>query len=180
MKNKPPEEIGGEYSRVKMILILILSGILFILVNPLLLVMVSMLDSLLGLPRFILEPLNLIIGSILVLFGFSFALWAVITLYREGRGTPTPIAPPKRLVTSPPYNLCRNPMALGTILLYLGITIIMESTATLITWTISTTTLLTYIKFKEEKQLEEKYGEEYSKYKQRTPFLIPKRPKTKT
>jgi protein-S-isoprenylcysteine O-methyltransferase Ste14 len=34
-----------------------------------------------------------------------------------------------------------------------------------------------YVKLIEEKELEESYGEEYRKYKEKTPFLIPRKPR---
>jgi len=35
--------------------------------------------------------------------------------------------------------------------------------------------ILSYIKFIEEKELEQRYGDEYVEYKKRTPFIIPRR-----
>jgi protein-S-isoprenylcysteine O-methyltransferase Ste14 len=34
--------------------------------------------------------------------------------------------------------------------------------------------ILSYIKFVEEKELEQRYGDEYTEYKKRTPFIIPR------
>ena len=34
--------------------------------------------------------------------------------------------------------------------------------------------ILSYIKFIEEKELEQRYGDEYVEYKKRTPFIIPR------
>lgn len=56
-------------------------------------------------------------------------MWAVATFWREGRGTPVPLAAPQRLVTSGPFASCRNPIELGACTAYLGIATLAVSLA---------------------------------------------------
>jgi protein-S-isoprenylcysteine O-methyltransferase Ste14 len=65
-------------------------------------------------------------------------------------------------------------MTLGTTAFYLGIAIWTGSLSALCLSLIYPVVILIYIKLIEEKELEERFGPEYTEYKQRTPFLIPR------
>lgn len=65
-------------------------------------------------------------------------------------------------------------MSLGTILLYLGIAIWIGSPSAFGLTLILAVFLATYNKLIEERELEERFCAEYLKYKQRTPFLLPR------
>ncbi len=103
------------------------------------------------------------------------ASWSVYTQHRIGRGTPVPVVPTRRLITSGPYKYCRNPMAFGTLLLYIGLSLIFNSiSAIFILVALVLVPLLLFIKIVEEKELEIRFGHEYTEYKEKTPFLIPR------
>lgn len=70
-----------------------------------------------------------------------------------------------------------NPMTLGTAMLYLGIGIWIGSLSFIGLTMLFIGLLLAYVKLIEEKELEERFGQEYVEYKRKTPFLIPKRRK---
>ena len=93
---------------------------------------------------------------------------------KEGKGSPLPFVPTQKLVTIGPYELCRNPMALGAIVYYIAISVWMGSVIALGLTVVVSCLFLIYIKMVEEKELEKRFGEEYRMYKRRTPFLIPK------
>jgi protein-S-isoprenylcysteine O-methyltransferase Ste14 len=79
------------------------------------------------------------------------------------------------LITIGPYKYCRNPIEFGAVLYYLGIgTFIGGIIVGIISIVLGSTAGSIYHKFIEEKELEERFGEEYKKYKEKTPFLIPK------
>jgi len=121
------------------------------------------------------EPANVIMGLLLVTVGWFFASWSVYTQHRIGRGTPVPVVPTRRLITSGPYKYCRNPMAFGTLLLYIGLSLIFNSiSAIFILVALVLVPLLLFIKIVEEKELEIRFGHEYTEYKEKTPFLIPR------
>ena len=80
----------------------------------------------------------------------------------------------QKLIAQPPFPYCRNPMALGTIGMYLGVAVLFQSIGAGIVVLLLAGMLLTYIKRVEEKEMEIRFGQEYLEYKQQTPFLIPR------
>lgn len=112
-------------------------------------------------------------GAALIAVGLCFAGWSVSQLSSVGRGTPLPFLPAPRLVVRPPYSYCRNPMAFGVILAYIGFGFAIGSAGTVGYAMLFAGFLVVYIKF-EETGLRTRFGEDYVEYKRRTPFLIPR------
>ena len=131
------------------------------------------LDAWLRLPRALPEPLNLVVAPPLISLGLFLTAWSGLVQLRVGEGTPVPAIPTRRLVTSGPYALCRNPMLLGSTVYYLGIGFLLNSISTMMLVALFLATSVVYIKLVEERELEERFGREYVEYKRRTPFLIP-------
>jgi protein-S-isoprenylcysteine O-methyltransferase Ste14 len=63
---------------------------------------------------------ELIIAAIAAFKGLYFLIWATITQWKNGSGTPAPNAPTQSLITAGPYKICRNPIQLGATLYYLS------------------------------------------------------------
>jgi protein-S-isoprenylcysteine O-methyltransferase Ste14 len=80
----------------------------------------------------------------------------------------------QQLIVQKPYNYCRNPMALGAIVLYLGVAILIGSISAVVLVLIWAVLLLVYIKFLEEKEMELRFGEAYREYRKQTPLFIPR------
>lgn len=131
-------------------------------------------DQWLGLPSNAFSLPTFLLGIILILFGLSYALWSIITQLIRARGTPLPMMATKKLLVSGPFKHCRNPMSFGTILLYLGISILIGSISAIVIVFAFTIGLIIYIKQIEERELEIRFGEEYLAYKAEIPFLIPR------
>jgi protein-S-isoprenylcysteine O-methyltransferase Ste14 len=79
------------------------------------------------------------------------------------------------LTVTGPYKYCRNPIEFGAIIYYLGIGIFIGGifvgiTSCILGFIIGSA----YHKFIEEKELEERFGEEYIRYKENTPFVFPR------
>jgi len=89
-----------------------------------------------------------------------------------GKGTPVPMMPTKQLVVQKPFTYCRNPMTLGTFLIYTGICVLDRLVLGVRTRLILIAILLLYVKLLEEKELEARFGSEYLEYKQNTPFIL--------
>lgn len=115
-----------------------------------------------------------IIGILLAVMGLSLAIWTVYVQHKKARGTPAPFVPTKKLLIEKPYSYCRNPMALGVFIYYLGIAVFTRSYLALLAVFLFIVCLLLIIKFLEEKELEHRFGEEYLLYKKKTPFIIPR------
>jgi protein-S-isoprenylcysteine O-methyltransferase Ste14 len=78
-----------------------------------------------------------------------------------------------RLVTTGIYGYVRNPQYLGILLLTFGMNIQWLTIPTLLLWPILV--IVYYRLAKEEaKEIEERFGEEYLKYKQNVPMFIPR------
>ncbi len=132
-----------------------------------------------GLDKYVLaeraRTLELGVGVVCAIVGLFFMAWSVLTFLTIGKGTAIPVAPPRKLIVSGPYKLCRNPMAFGALLYYLGVGIYYGSIAIGIVMLLLGLVIGScYIKFIEEKELRLRYGEEYEEYKKSRPFLLPK------
>jgi len=175
MKDRFLKQAEREYSPRQRFAALLVEGIFFLIVLPLVLItLASSLDQWLHLPRLVYGPINVVCGWLFVVAGWLFALWAVYVQFTLGRGTPVPLMATQKLVVKGPYIYCRNPMSLGSILLYLGIAILFGSLSAVGLVVLGATCLFTYIKLIEEKEMVARFGQEYLKYKQRTPFLLPR------
>jgi protein-S-isoprenylcysteine O-methyltransferase Ste14 len=124
--------------------------------------------------RFKSSPLLSASCLVLAALGLFLALWTVWVQFRRARGTPIPFMATKKLLTDKPYSFCRNPMALGTILFYLGIARFTASLKPVLAVILFACLLIAYVKLIEEKEMSLRFGEEYSQYKQSTPFIIPR------
>ncbi len=120
------------------------------------------------------RPINLLLGGLFMAGGWLLGMWSVHAQFTLGRGTPVPLMATQKLVVQPPYTYCRNPMVLGTIVMYLGVAIAIGSPGAAVLVLLGTAALLTYVRRVEEKEMELRFGQEYLAYKQRTPFLIPR------
>jgi protein-S-isoprenylcysteine O-methyltransferase Ste14 len=175
MKEKFLKQAEREYNPGKRLIALGIEGIFFLAVLPAALVYLSsLLDQRFDLPRFTYGAANRLIGWVLILAGFLFACWAVYVQFAIGKGTPAPVMATQKLIVEKPYNYCRNPMALGTIVLYLGIAALIGSISAVTLVLVGAIFLLFYIRFLEEKEMEMRFGEAYQEYKQQTPFIFPR------
>lgn len=124
-----------------------------------------------GLPAWISVP-----GISLAVFGAIGLVWCFTLFAQRGGGTPNPIRPPQRLVTSGPYGLTRNPIILFHAATLLGLSLFVGSpSATFITVVLGVPAY--FIVLREEKTLEARFGAEYAGYRASVPrwLLRPRR-----
>lgn len=175
MKEKFLKQAEREHSPGERIVLLIIAGIFFLGILPGALVYFSrLLDHKLKFPRLAYGAVNVILGCVFIVAGFLLGWWTNYVQFAIGRGTPVPIMATQQLITQKPYNYCRNPMALGTIVAFGGISILIGSISAIVLVLIGAVLLLVYIKFLEEKEMELRFGEAYREYREQTPFLIPR------
>ncbi len=166
---------GREYSLGTRVVVLGLLGILFLGLFPLLLVRGGRkLDSRLRLRRVSPEAASRVAGVGLIATGAVFAMSSIRAQVDLGSGTPLPMMPTQRLVMVPPFTWCRNPMTLGTVLGYTGVALLASSRSAVGIVGLVGASLLSYVRFVEEKELADRFGAEYLEYKRTTPFLIPR------
>ena len=164
-----------EYSARQRLVALIVEGVFFLIILPWGLVAAGRwLDGRLGWPS-LPDGMGLIIlAGLLTAVGFLFAFWAIYVQFTVGRGTPAPVMATQKLIVQPPYTYCRNPMALGTIGLYLGIAIFARSPGAILIVALFSALLLIYIKRVEEREMVLRFGEAYQAYRRETPFILPR------
>ena len=174
MKEKFLKQAKHEYSPRERITALMVEGIFFLGILPGALVYFSsLLDRRFELPPFAFGIINLVLGCGFVVAGILLAWWSIYVQFTIGRGTPAPIMATQQLIIQKPYNYCRNPMALGTIVAGLGVAILIGSISAVVLVLTLTVLLLVYIKSLEEKEMELRFGEAYREYRKQTPFIIP-------
>jgi protein-S-isoprenylcysteine O-methyltransferase Ste14 len=121
--------------------------------------------------------LSLDLSALCVAFtvlGLGFALWTCWVQFHHARGTPVPIMATQKLLTDGPYAFCRNPMVFGTLVCYFSIAFFTASFLPVLAVLLFALCLLAYIKLVEEKEMSLRFGDEYTRYKQSTPFIIPR------
>lgn len=174
MKEKLLKQAKHEYSPRERIVALMVEGVFFLGVLPGTLIYFSaLLDRQFALPSFAFGIITIVLGCGFVVAGILFAWWAIYVQFTIGRGTPAPIMATQQLIIQKPYNYCRNPMALGTIVAGLGLAIFIGSISAVVLVLTLAVLLLIYIKFLEEKEMELRFGEAYREYRKQTPFIIP-------
>lgn len=138
-------------------------------------VLVSLkLDRLLGLDDIFPGPLNVILALPLFAIALFLIGWSVQSFLKV-KGTPVPINPPPRLVTSGPYAHTRNPMLTGVFALLFGLGVLLDSVSLLFVFT----PLFIFLNFWELKHIEEpelvkRLGPAYIEYRHTTPMFFPR------
>ena len=124
-------------------------------------------------------PRNILLSLPPLIIGAALALWTVYS-FIKARGSPVPLNPPKKLVTTGLYSQVRNPMVLGWIIMLFGVGILLNSISLIFIFTPLFLLLnVLYLKTIEEKEMEKKFGKQYLKYKKSVPMFIPRLGKRK-
>ncbi|WKE64103.1 isoprenylcysteine carboxylmethyltransferase family protein [Gallaecimonas kandeliae] len=119
----------------------------------------------LGLDQLYPAPLRPLVW-LLVAAGLVVITWALLTF----RAAKTPVIPTKdanALVTKGPYRFSRNPMYLGLSLVYLGLALWLQSLFSLLLLPAVLYSLWWLAIRREERHLEERFGQAYLDYKAR-------------
>lgn len=139
-------------------------------------------DSQLGYPQGISYPVssNLFAAALSGLIGIFWILWGYSYLHFEGKGSPVEafgmaLYPTQFLVTTGPYAYTRNPMVFGLLFLLLTVAFYAGSISGLVLVPILAIFAAGYLRIFEEPNLLKRFGDDYAKYLQNTPMLIPMR-----
>jgi protein-S-isoprenylcysteine O-methyltransferase Ste14 len=106
------------------------------------------------------------IAAVPSVLGFAVALRCVWDFGWTGRGTPAPIAPPKRLVVVGFYRYVRNPMYLGFFIGWAGLWVVFGR-ANLLAIALALAVVLgvaLFVQLYEEPTLRKAFGEGYEEY----------------
>jgi protein-S-isoprenylcysteine O-methyltransferase Ste14 len=113
------------------------------------------------------------IAAVVFIAGLFLSISTVTAFFRT-RGTPVPLSPPPKLITTGLYACIRNPMALGMLLILEGLGFYFGSLSLIIFFAPLPVVLYAlFIKAVEEPELELRFGREYLEYKKKVPMFIP-------
>lgn len=135
----------------------------------------STLDTLTGLAPLPIPTLpRTALGVVLLVPGVAVMLLSIARLGRAGRGAPA-LKLTSVVVASGLYSMVRNPMSLGFYLGLLGGALLSGSTYVLVYTGLGVIPVHVFnLLFFEELELTQRYGESYERYRESTPFLIPR------
>ena len=106
------------------------------------------------------------LGAVPAVLGFAVALVCVWNFGWTGRGTPAPVAPPKRLVVVGFYKYVRNPMYLGFFVGWTGLWMLFgeANTSAIAVTSVAVLGVVLVVRLYEEPTLRERFGAEYEDY----------------
>jgi protein-S-isoprenylcysteine O-methyltransferase Ste14 len=113
-------------------------------------------------------------GMVAGAVGAALAMWCVLTFVQQGRGTPAPFDPPRRLVVSGPYRFVRNPMYIGAGVALAGASLVYGSVELLAYLVLLIIASHLFVFYHEEPALKRSFGQEYDSYCQKVGRWIPK------
>ena len=114
------------------------------------------------------------LGIPLMLIGGAGLLWCVWEFFATGRGTISPVDPPKHLVVQGLYRYVRNPMYVLVVIVLLGEVIFFMSLPVLIEAVAFIVMANLFVMFYEEPYLRRRFGESYEHYTQTVRRWIPR------
>jgi protein-S-isoprenylcysteine O-methyltransferase Ste14 len=116
----------------------------------------------------------LVAGTVLLVLGLFLAGWTMWLFAKKGKGTAAPWNPPQKLVVAGPYCHVRNPMITSVLMMLLAESLLLNSWYIFILFVLFLTGNIIYFPLFEEKDLEERFGEDYELYKRNVPRWIPR------
>jgi protein-S-isoprenylcysteine O-methyltransferase Ste14 len=114
------------------------------------------------------------LGLPLIIVGASALLWCIWNFFSSGRGTISPIDPPKSLVVAGLYKYVRNPMYVAVIAILLGEAIFFMSASILIEAGIFFILANLFVAYYEEPILRRRFGLSYESYARAVPRWLPR------
>jgi protein-S-isoprenylcysteine O-methyltransferase Ste14 len=161
-------------------ILLVPSSVFFFLIVPAVTSVIGgWLDGLLELPL-VRQPIPVVAGALsLLVYGEYFVIESIRVLLDEGGGVPLgdliPSDQSRALIITGVYSKTRNPMLFGYLLCLCGLGLLEGSLGSaFLLPVLYLGAWLTWIKLREEPALEKRFGEEYGRYREETPFLIPR------
>jgi protein-S-isoprenylcysteine O-methyltransferase Ste14 len=125
----------------------------------------TILDSFFGLDPLKL-PFMIVLAWLLFMAGFLLRVWATFYFY-QNKMKVVSLKPQRRLITSGPYSFSRNPLYLGgNVFIFFGASLLLGSPMGLIITALHLPLMDVFIK-REEKQLEQTFGEGWIRYKKK-------------
>jgi protein-S-isoprenylcysteine O-methyltransferase Ste14 len=119
------------------------------------------------------SPLQLL-GLLFIIAGTALLVTGIVEFARSGRGTLSPVDPPKHLVVRGLYRYVRNPMYLSVTAILLGEVMLTRSGALALYWLIWFVVVNAFVIGYEEPTLRVQFGESYEEYLRTVGRWIPR------
>ena len=119
------------------------------------------------------NPVHLL-AAVLIALGAALLGWCILDFARRGRGTLSPVDPPKELVVQGLYRYVRNPMYLSVLTIVLGEILFTRSIPLLVYWLGFFGAANLFVMGYEEPYLRGQFGDSYDRYTRTVGRWIPK------
>jgi protein-S-isoprenylcysteine O-methyltransferase Ste14 len=119
------------------------------------------------------NPLTLL-ALFIIIAGVALLLACIWEFAARGKGTLSPVDPPKALVVEGLYRYVRNPMYLSVSSIVLGEALLARSPALLVYWMIFFVAANLFVILYEEPALRRRFGESYVRYQERVGRWLPR------
>ena len=119
------------------------------------------------------NPVHLL-ALVLIASGSILLIACIVEFARRGRGTLSPVDPPKELVVQGLYRYVRNPMYLSVSTIVLGEVMLTKSMALFIYWVIWFACVNLFVMGYEEPYLRRQFGDSYRAYTRSVGRWIPR------
>lgn len=114
------------------------------------------------------SPMSYYAGILFISVGVWIVIWAAY-IFKQKNTTIKPFQQSSALVQAGPFRFSRNPMYLSMTIILLGVAVLLGSLIVFIAPIAFIITINKKFIPREEKMLEERFGEEYRAYKKRVP-----------
>lgn len=119
------------------------------------------------------NPLTLL-ALFIVIAGVALLLACIWEFAARGKGTLSPVDPPKALVIQGLYRYVRNPMYLSVSSIVLGEALLARSRPLIVYWMIFLVAANLFVILYEEPALRRQFGESYVRYQERVGRWLPR------
>lgn len=119
-------------------------------------------------------PAVAVLGAVLVLAGLAVLLDAYRRFTVEGEGTPSPLAPPRRVVARGVYGVVRHPMYPATAAMIAGQGLLLARPVLLVAAAVYLAAMAVLVARVEEPALRARHGAAYDAYAAEVPALVPR------
>ena len=115
-----------------------------------------------------------LLGLVCIGLGVTLLAACIFEFARSGRGTLSPVDPPRHLVVRGLYRYVRNPMYLSVTTIILGEALLAHSVAIAVYWAVWFVCANLFVIVYEEPALRQRFGESYDEYTQKVGRWIPR------
>jgi protein-S-isoprenylcysteine O-methyltransferase Ste14 len=114
------------------------------------------------------------VGTGLFSLGTALAFWSGFKLIHRGNGTPFPLDPTRRLVTSGPYRVVRNPQGIALVLLTCGEALVVDAPLLWLLPLLAGLFLIGVAEPFEDWEMHRRFGRRYDRYRSRVRRWLPR------